>query len=297
MDTQLTRLCIQDINLMEFCLFYVQYCSFVKPSPKQECYQTLRATYRRQRRVDPLASVQAVRSVLEQLRSALPDIIPKRDKDLMRMLRSVSHINRYRATDTRRGRPGRWQHEELLLVSARLSSILERETSSHISLASFVDHYLRLLDFPSDVLLALSTGDINLFEAEQLARITPERLNISPAQAKKTRQEMLSTHLQARLSGERLRQRVAELLRASANEAESSAHSPEIDLENFDPYDPTHLFWDQIKQLGFALRDIRREDVSDEEIDELLKASEPVMTVLARIQRRRERGANKKIVI
>lgn len=250
----------------------------------------MRATYRRQRKTDPLASAEAVLSVIEQLRSTLPDIIPKRDKDLVKMLRAVRHVNRYQATDTRRGRPGRWKREELLSVSSRLSSILERETSSHISISSFVDHYLRLLDFPSDVLEALSSGQINLFEAEQLARITPERLNVSAAQASRTRSEMLSTHVQARLSGERLRLRVAELLRASQNEAgEPNENSLEMDLEDFDPYDPTHLFWDQIKQLGFALRDIRREDVLDEEIDELLQASEPVMTILARIQRRKER--------
>jgi hypothetical protein len=59
-------------------------------------------------------------------------------------------------------------------------------------------------------------------------------------------------------------------------------------LEDFDPYDPTHLFWEQIKQLGFAFRDIRREDVSDEEIEELLKASEPILAILSRIQRRKE---------
>jgi hypothetical protein len=258
----------------------------------------LRATYRRERKSDPLASVEAVRFIIEQLRSSLPEIIPKKDKELVRMLRSVRHVNRYPATDTKRGRPSRWRREELLAVGARLSNILERETSSHISLSSFVDHYLRLLDFPSDLLNALSSGQINLFEAEQLARITPERLNMSPAQARRTRSEMLSTHLQARLSGERLRQRVAELFRASPNEAgEFPENSPEMDLEDFDPYDPTHLFWDQIKQLGFALRDIRREDVLDEEIDELLEASEPIMAVLARIQRRKERGAAKKIVI
>jgi hypothetical protein len=148
------------------------------------------------------------------------------------------------------------------------------------------------------VLEALSSGQINLFEAEQLARITAERLEVTPAQGRRTRSEMLSTHLQARLSGERLRQRVAELLRASSVEAgKSPADSTEFDLEDFDPYDPTHLFWDQIKQLGFALRDIRREDVRDEEIDELLQASEPVMTILARIQRRKARGAAKKLVI
>jgi hypothetical protein len=258
----------------------------------------VRATYRRQRKPDPLASLEAVQSVIGQLRISLPEIIPKRDKDLVRMLRAVRHISRYPATDTKRGRPGRWKREELLSVGSRLSAILERETSSHISLSSFVDHYLRLLDFPSDVLEALTRGEINLFEAEQLARITPERLKVSTIQAKIKRSELLSTHVQARLSGERLRLRVAELLRASSVESEESLrNSPETDLEDFDPYDPTHLFWDQIKQLGFALRDIRREDVLDEEIDELLKASEPVMTILVRIQRRKERTTAKKMVI
>ena len=66
------------------------------------------------------------------------------------------------------------------------------------------------------------------------------------------------------------------------------------DLEDFDPYDPTHLFREQLKQLGFAFREIRREDVLNEEIEELLKASEPIMAVLSRIQRRKEqRGINK----
>jgi hypothetical protein len=83
---------------------------------------------------------------------------------------------------------------------------------------------------------------------------------------------LLSTHLQTKESGPRLRERVNELLQASPAEA-GAAEIVDFgqDLEDFDPYDPTHLFWDQIKQLGFALRDIRPEDVKDEEIDELLK--------------------------
>jgi hypothetical protein len=258
----------------------------------------VRATYRRQRKVDPLASFESVRAVIDQLHSALPDIMPHRDKDLVRMLRAVRHIHRYQASDTKRGRPSLWKREDLLKVSARLTDILERETSSHISLSSFVDHYLRLLEFPSDVLQALSTGDINLFEAEQLARVTAERLGVSPAQAKRKRSDLLTAHIQARLSGERLRQRVAELLHDSSAEAGAQVDGDVAqDLEDFDPYDPTHLFWDQIKQLGFALRDIRREDVTDEEIDELLKASEPVLTILARIQRRKEKKSAPKLMI
>jgi hypothetical protein len=214
------------------------------------------------------------------------------------MLRASRHTQRYTATDTKRGRPSHWKREDLIKVATRLNDILERETSSHISLASFVDHYLRLLDFPADVLQSLSSGEINLFEAAQLARVTPSRLNASPAQAKRTRADLLSTHLQTKESGPRLRQRVNELLRASTNEAGVPENAGlELDLEDFAPYDPTHLFWDQIKQLGFALREISPNDVTEEEIDELLKASEPILTILARIQRRKERGAPKKLVI
>jgi hypothetical protein len=256
----------------------------------------LRATRRRQRKVDPLASPQAVRSIIEQLRSALPEIIPHKDKELMRLLRACRHAQRYPATDTKRGRPGKWKREELLRVGTRLSGILDRETSSHISFASFVDHYLRLLDFPSDVVEVLTNGEINLFEAEQLVRITAERLKGIPGQARRTRAKLLSTHLQTKASGTQLRQRVNELLKQPdvSTQVDDSVVEDFEDLEDFDPYDPTHLFWEQIKQLGFAFREMRREDVLDEEIEELLKASEPIMTVLSRIQRRKEqRGVTK----
>lgn len=252
----------------------------------------MRATSRRQRKADPLASPQAVRAIIEHLRSALPEIIPQKDKELIRLLRAARHIQRYRATDTNRGRPGKWKREELLSVVARLEHILDRETSSHISLASFVDHYLRLIDFPADVVEVLEKGKINLFEAEQLARVTAERLEVTSAQAKRTRAELLSSHLQTKASGDRLRKRVNELLRTSkANTGDGTVDNPaanQEDLEDFDPYDSTHLFWEQLKQLGFAFRAIRREDVTDEEIEELLKASEPILATLNRIQRRRE---------
>jgi hypothetical protein len=256
----------------------------------------MKANRRRQRHHDQLASPEAIHSVFKQLRVALPEIIPQKEKELIRLLRAARHIQRYLATDTKRGRPGRWRREDLLRVVAKLGEILDRETSSHISVASFVDHYLRLLEFPAEVLQALTAGDINLSEAAQIARINPTQLDVTPRQAKRTRAELISTHLQTKASSTQLRRRVNELLQASSIEISESA-DPELDLEDFDPYDPTHLFWDQIKQLGFALREIRREDVSDEEIDELLKASEPVLTVLVRIHRRKEKKTVMKLKI
>ncbi|HEX7312298.1 MAG TPA: hypothetical protein VF297_00005 [Pyrinomonadaceae bacterium] len=253
----------------------------------------MRATRRRARKVDPLASPAAVRSINDKLRAALPDLIPSRDKELVRLLRAARHAQRYSATDTKRGRPGKWHREDLLKVAARLGDILDRETSSHISFASFVDHYLRLLDFPSDVIGALEGGEINLFEAEQLARVIGERLRTTAVEARRTRAELLSSHLQTKASGERLRRRVNELLRAPSPAVTGEGSDGELpaeleDLEDFDPYDSTHLFWEQLKQLGFAFREIRREDVTDEEIEELLKASEPILAILSRIRRRKE---------
>ena len=235
----------------------------------------------------------AVGSIIGKLRSALPDIIPSKDKELVRLLRAARHAQRYPATDTKRGRPGKWKREDLLGVVARLEDILDRETPSKISFASFVDHYLRLPDFPVDVIEALGSGDINLFEAEQLARVTAGRLGVSLSRARRSRSELLSSHLQTKGSGERLRQRVNELLRESPAEAEAPGGGVDTglkDLEDFDPYDSTHLFWEQLKQLGFAFREIRREDVTDEEIEELLKASEPILAILSRIRRRKEQA-------
>ena len=181
-------------------------------------YQTLRATRRRQRRFNSLASPQAARSIIERLRSVLPEVIPQSDKELVRLLRAARHAQRYPATDTRRGRPSKWQREELLKVAARLNDILDRETLAYISFASFVDHYLRLLDFPADVVEALRNGEINLYEAEQLVRVNAEALGVTIGHAKRTRTELLASHLQTRASSGRLRQRVDELLLASSAE-------------------------------------------------------------------------------
>ena len=84
----------------------------------------------------------------------------------------------------------------------------DRETSSHTSSASLVDHFLRLPDFPSDVIEALKSGDINLFEAEKLPRFTAVRLRVSPCQAKRTGARLIYSQLFTNASGERLRQRV-----------------------------------------------------------------------------------------
>ncbi len=54
----------------------------------------------------PLASPDAVRAVCDQLRERQPDLLLKSEKELLRFLYAVRHIERRPATDNRRGRPG-----------------------------------------------------------------------------------------------------------------------------------------------------------------------------------------------
>src|SRR2546423_4303185 len=155
----------------------------------------MRATRRRQRTIDPLASPEAVRSICDRLRARLPDLIPTSEKQLMRFLYAVRHVERRPATDTNRGRPGRWPREELMKAASQLRGLLERETSGRVSVNSFIGQYLPIIQFPSDVTDALCSGLINIQEAAQLARLTAERLDCSPTAARGRRAEFLQQHL------------------------------------------------------------------------------------------------------
>jgi hypothetical protein len=256
----------------------------------------MKMTKRRKREPDRLASPEWVRFIFDQVKQSFPFLSSLKEADLVRLARAVRHIERYTATDTRRGRPPRWPREVLLKVGSRLSEILVRETQGRISLATFVDHYIRILRFPPDLIEIMARGDINLFEAEQLARITASRAKVSSAEARRKRVEIVTVHLRANSSGDSLRRRVNELLGTSSTDRTPMATSEnELEslesLEDFDPYDTTHLLWEEIKQLGFAFRDIRREDVTEELLDELLKASQPIWAVLAKIHRRKQKSA------
>jgi hypothetical protein len=262
----------------------------------------MRITRRRKRRPDQFASPDWVRFILDQLKESFPLLSSLEEKDLVKLARAIRHVERYPATDTRRGRPSRWPREDLVKLDSKLGEILARETQDRISVATFVDHYLRSLDFPSDLLERLSKGDVNLFEAEQLARVSARRLRSTQSEARRKRSEILSSHMASRSSGERLRRRINELLGVGTCGGSLSTLTGQVvesteELEDFDPYDPSHLFWEEIKQLGFAFRDIRREDLDDELLEELLKASEPVWRVLNKIKTLKNKKAVERLAL
>jgi hypothetical protein len=226
----------------------------------------MRVTRRRQRTPDPLARLEAVHAVCEELRSRMLGVILNSERQLVRFLYAVRHVERHPATDTKRGRPSRWKREDLVKAASHLRDILERETSGRVSLNSFIGQYLLILDFPSDVQNALSDGRVNLQEAAQLGRLTPERLGCQPAEARHMRNELLQAHTAVQGSQTRLRARVKELLGEAQGLAVSSEGMAAVvakvdEMLEVDPTDTRHMFWEEMRRLFFAMKEIEPEDL------------------------------------
>ena len=258
-------------------------------------------TRRRARRTDPLASPAAVEAILDSLRSSLPDIIPQSQKNLTRMLHAVRGLYLRQPTDTKRGRPAHFPREHLLRADSALRALLARETS--IGVRSFVGQYLPILDFPRDVREPLERCEINLFEAHQLARLRAERLGCTEVEARSRRRKLLEAHLLKQEPGSLLRERVKESLgemrEPDLAESEAMAVGKSDELLEADPLDSSHLFFEELRRIGRALREVKPEELTEEDVDELMPAVDQVSMVLMQIERRRQRRQQgmKKIVI
>ncbi|HEX8282674.1 MAG TPA: hypothetical protein VF588_04940 [Pyrinomonadaceae bacterium] len=259
----------------------------------------MKATRRRARRPDPLASTRAVEAVLDSLRASLPDLVPPSRKGLASLLNSVRGLYMRPEAGGGRGRPPRYTREQLLGVDSRLRDLLARET--RISVRSFVGHYLPILDFPKDVRDALERGDVNLFEAHQLARLNPKKLGGTDAEARSLRKKLLEAHLLAQGSGTLLRARVKEALgemrEPDPTETEVLAVGKADELLEADPLDASHLFFEELRMISRALREIAPEEVTDDDLSEIMPAVDQITLTLQKIARRKERGQAKKFTL
>ncbi|MCA1619576.1 MAG: hypothetical protein LC795_09765 [Acidobacteria bacterium] len=184
-------------------------------------------------------------------------------------------------------------------VDSTLRDLLGRETS--ISVRSFVGQYLPILDFPLDVREVLERGDVNLFEAHQLARLTARKLGGTDGKARSLRKKLLEAHLLAQGSGTLLRQRVKEALgelrEPDPTETEVLAVGKADGLLEADPLDASHLFFEELRMISRALREIGPGEVTDEDLAEIMPAVDQITLTLQKIARRKEREQAKKLVI
>jgi hypothetical protein len=203
-----------------------------------------------------------------------------------------------RPAESKRGRPARYAREQLLRVDSVLRDLLARETS--ISVRSFIGQYLPILDFPRDVREALERGDVNLFEAHQLARLNTRKLGGTDGETRGLRKKLLEAHLSAQGSGTMLRQRVKEALgelkEPDPTETEVMAIGKADELLEADPLDASHLFFEELRMISRALREIGPEEVTDEDLSEIMPAVDQITLTLQKIARRKERTQPKRII-
>jgi hypothetical protein len=263
----------------------------------------MKATRRRTRRPDPLASRAAIRGLIDELREALPEQIPSSDRQLLSLLRAAVYAERHPELRSRKGRKSIWKDYQLIIAAQTMREMLDRGTHQ-VSLRSFVEHYLLIPGFPDDVARALESGEINLFEAEQLARLSPSQTGIAGETLKRRRQQLLRTHLQSAESGVRLKARVDDLLShyrdsgaARETRSEAARHSDQVlsaakqleaELEEaaetpenpIAGIGPEHFFYEYLQIIAAMMREINPDEIAEPTLDRLMALSEQLIRQL-----------------
>jgi hypothetical protein len=234
---------------------------------------------RRPRISDPIASPAGVRRVLDTLREISPVPIPATDRKVFTLLNAVRHVGRYQATDKPGGRPAKFDREDLLAVDRVLRTALEKNGRPNLSVASFVGFYLPILRYPADVGEALSERKINLLEAAQLARLTPENLGVDTREARRVRQDTLMLHLRLAASQADLRRRVTALIKPLDDDLEFADRAAD---EMIEVGDGRHLFYEQLKHIHQALQIIRPDDLDDATLEDILDKCDRLVGCLQR---------------
>lgn len=245
---------------------------------------------RRRRQMDSLASPGAVRSVLDEWVTRCPSLARFPDRRLRKLLQAMRHQETYPATETRRGRPAHFDGALIEEASLRLKAILERETGDRISLQTFVGHYVPILDWPEDVVQGLARGELSRLEAAQAARLTARRLGVREREAARIRRELIANHARSQGSQTALREKVREALgelTLVTSEKMTAAVERVDDLLRVDPGDRRHLFYEQMKDFFFALREIHPEEIDAPTLDLLVERADSLMEVVFAIRRRR----------
>lgn len=91
--------------------------------------------------------------------------------------------------------------------------------------------------------------------------------------------------------------RVKELLGGVAHGRVTSEGVAEVlakadELLEVDPGDTRHLFFEEMKRIFFAMREIRPEDLDEEVMNDFLQAVDQLSNVLYRIEKRRQKREN-----
>lgn len=252
---------------------------------------------RRQRRHDPLASAEAVRGVLSAFAREIGSRIHIAPNKLQALVRAVSYSRRHPERRSHRGRPARFRDEELVIADQALTAVLDRETSGRVSIRSFSDHYLSILGFPQEIEAALGRGDINLAEAEQVARLSARNLGKEESVARRLRTRILESHVSARSHEMSLRHRVSQALDETGGASVESARSLDASGDELvgdlgeTPAD--HFFLDVLTTIERTIRLLGEGEISADAQERIYEHGDQILLILRREEAARARRASR----
>lgn len=201
------------------------------------------------RTTDPLSTP----SRLQELLAEVAEELGVDRNEVVSLLRAAS-------TFARRGSCSRYPEELLKAAIATVQGLLERESRGRISLRTFVENNLRILSCPEDIKEMLEAGEVTLFEALQL-----KRLSLFPDGVKR-RRTLLEECRQKGWIAHRLRAEVDALL----NPTQAPQNLPDFVSE-------------QCNQLLSLLASTDYSSMTDQEREELLAAIDNVVLRLQRL--------------
>lgn len=247
---------------------------------------------RRERRQDPLASAEAVRGVLSAFARELGTRIHIPQSKLPSLVRAVAYSRRHPERRSRTGRPSRFRDEDLVVADRALAAVLDRETSGRISIRSFSDHYLSILRFPTVIEAALRRGDINLAEAEQLARLSARNLGKDEATASRLRKRILESHVSGRSHEISLRHRVSQALAEAAGATvESAADTIDDSAGELGDAPADHFFLDVLTTIERTIRLLGEGEISTDAQERIYEHGDQILLILRREEAARARRA------
>jgi hypothetical protein len=117
-------------------------------------------------------------------------------------------------------------------------------------------------------------------------------MDCTSAKARAVRAEVLRVHLLSQGSQNSLRERVKEILGevvSVSTEQMANVVQKVDELLEIDPSDKRHLFYEEMKRLFYAMREIQPEDVDDESLDQFMAAADQLSNAIYSIELKRRK--------
>lgn len=95
----------------------------------------------------------------------------------------------------------------------------------------------------------------------------------------------------------RVEEMLGELREPDQTETEVMAVEKADELPEVGPLDVSHLFFEELRMISRSLREIAPEEVTDDELSEIMPAVDQITLTLQKIARRKERDHGKKSII